>query len=83
MNDTSPKVEALVQELLMQRSGWERMLMGFDMYETARAIVEGSLEAEGLIRGSVEFRRRLLQRLYGDELSPEVIEKIAVARSIP
>lgn len=80
MKDTSPKVEALVHELMMKRSGWERVCMAADMYDCARAILEASLEAEGLVRDSVEFRRRLLQRLYADELSAEVIEKVAARK---
>ena len=80
MNDTSPKVEALVHELLMRRSGWERMCMGFEMYESARTILESSLAAEGLVRDSVEWRRRFLERMYGNELSPEVIEKVAARK---
>ena len=77
MNDTSPKVEALVHELLMQRSPQERLRMCFSMYDFARELLEASLKRDGLVEGTYAFRRRFLERMYGDELRPEVIEKVA------
>lgn len=80
MNDTSPKVAELYRRLLMARSGEERMMMGFSMYDSARGLVEASLRDQGLVEGSTEWRRALLIRFYGDELRPEVIERIAAWR---
>ncbi len=80
MNDTSPRAEKLMRELLMKRSGEERLRMGFSMYDAARAILEAGLRAEGLVEGTVEWRRRFLERMYGDELRPEVIERVAAWR---
>ncbi len=77
MNDTSPRAQELMRKLLMQRSGPERLLMGFDMHDSARALLEAGLRAEGLVEGTVEWRRRFLQRMYGDVLRPEVIARIA------
>lgn len=77
MNDTSPKVEELMRRLIMQRSPQERLRMCFSMYDFARELVEASLKREGLAEGTYAFRRRFLERMYGDELRPEVIDLVA------
>jgi hypothetical protein len=77
VNDTPPKVEALMRELIMRRSAEERLQMCFSMFDFARELLESSLKEEGLAEGSYEFRRRYLERMYGGELRPEVIERIA------
>jgi hypothetical protein len=51
------------------------------MFDSARALVEAGLRAEGLVEGTGEFRRRYLQRMYGGELTEEQIERI-VARAL-
>jgi hypothetical protein len=81
VNDTTPAARELMRELLMRRSGPERLLMGFDMYDSARTLLEAGLCAEGLVEGTVEWRRRFLQRMYGGELGPDVIERIAASRA--
>jgi hypothetical protein len=77
MNDTSPRAEQLMRKLLLQRSGAQRLRMAFEMYDSARTLLEAGLRAEGLLEGTVEWRRRFLQRMYGDELSPEAIDRVA------
>lgn len=78
MNDTTPAAAAMMHKLMMQRTGEERMLMGFSMCECARKMVEAGIKALGLEEGTVEFRREYLKRMYGDELRPDQIEIIAV-----
>ena len=46
MTDTSPEVAQIVREKLMSRSAEERFLMGIEMFEVARAIVDASLPSE-------------------------------------
>jgi len=65
MDDTSPEIAALMRQMLLARSPAERLAMGSRMFEAARAIVLASLPA-GLSR--TEVRRRLCERLYGDEI---------------
>ena len=77
MNDTSPKVAALMRSLLMKRTPQERALMGFSMFDFARKLVEAGLKASGLVEGTIQFRRSYLERMYGGELRPEQIERIA------
>ena len=62
MNDTSPEVEKLYREMLMARSGEERMLMGALMFDAAREMVIASLPKD---LPPMEFKRRLFERIYG------------------
>jgi hypothetical protein len=65
MNDTSPQIAGMVRSKLLARSGPERVLMGSQMFDAARAIVLASFPA-GL--SDIEVKRRLCQRLYGEEV---------------
>ena len=68
MNDTSPEIAKLVRERLLARSSDERMLMGSQMFEVARAMILSSFPP-GL--GEIETKRKLCERLYGDEVDVE------------
>lgn len=76
MNDTTESVERRYRVMLMERSGEERLLMGFRMFETARAFARASLgDAEGGDH-SVEMRVALFLRTYGPDFTAEVRERI-------
>lgn len=62
MNDTPPEIEAMVREMLMSRSGEERMIMGARMFDAAREMVIASLPKD---LPPAEFKRRLFERIYG------------------
>jgi hypothetical protein len=68
MNDTSPEIAERVREMLMARSGAERVLMCSRMFDCARAVVLASFPP-GLT--DLEIKGRLCQRLYGDEVHAE------------
>ena len=65
MNDTDPQVAEIVRRRLMERSGAERILMGSQMFEVAKAMVLASFPV-GLTE--LEIKARLCERLYGDEV---------------
>jgi hypothetical protein len=65
MNDTSPEIEAKVHEMMMARSGAERLIMGSRMFDAARAIVIASLPKD---LPEDELKRRLFERIYGQPL---------------
>ena len=69
MTDTSPAIEALVQERLLAMSGSERALMAAHMFETAQNIVLSSLPADTSEAGR---RRELCRRFYGEDLALKV-----------
>lgn len=76
MKDTSEEMRTLYRSMLMQRSGEERMVMGSRMFDVARTMIIASLPP-GLTPG--EVRIALLERLYGNDFSPEVLQKISNA----
>ncbi len=76
MNDTSASIEQRYRALLLKRSGEERLLMGFRMFETARALARASLgDTEGGDH-SVEMRVALFLRIYGPDFTTEARERI-------
>jgi hypothetical protein len=68
MNDTPPEIARMVRDKLMARSGEERFVMGAQMFESARQMVEASLPP-GL--SERERRRQLFKRFYGKEIGIE------------
>ncbi len=66
MDDTSSAIAAMVRQMLLARSGSERVAMGSQMFEVARKMVLASLPP-GL--SELEIRRRLCERLYGNEVN--------------
>ena len=68
MNDTPHEIAEMMRQRLMARSGAERLAMGSRMFDVARAMVLASFPA-GL--SEIEVKRRLCERLYGDEIKAE------------
>ena len=65
MTDTSKEVQRLVRDLLMARSGEERLIMAAEMFEAARAMVIASLPRA---LSEAEKKRQLFHRIYGEVL---------------
>jgi len=65
MNDTSPEIERRFRQMIMARSGAERLIMGASMFDAARAIVLASLPKD---LSEDELKRRLFERIYGDPM---------------
>lgn len=68
MNDTSPNIAAIFRDQLLSRPGAERVVMGSRMFDVARTIALASFPP-GL--SEIETKRRLCQRLYGNEVNVE------------
>jgi hypothetical protein len=68
MTDTPPKIERMVREKIMARSGEERFTTGAQMFDSARETVKASLP-KGL--PETEQRRLLFKRIYGTEIESE------------
>ena len=73
MNDTSPEAKKIQDELFAKLSGEERLLMGLEMFETARKIVLSSFPPN---LSENEIRKRLFLRFYGNDFSEEEKERI-------
>lgn len=79
MNDTSPEMERRFEEMLMARSGEERLMMAFSMYETARRLVLASLREQDPEATPAALRRGIFLRFYGDDFSEAETERILAA----
>lgn len=65
MNDTSPEIAQKVHEMMMARSGAERLIMGALMFDAAREMVLASLPKD---LPEDELKRLLFERIYGEPL---------------
>jgi hypothetical protein len=72
MTDTSPEIAEMVRARLMAKSGAERFRMGVEMFDAARRMVLASLPAD---LSETERKRRLFERVYGEALPAEFVEK--------
>ncbi len=76
MNDTSSSVESVFIEMMMKKSGQERMMMGFSMFEMARRQVVASVKMNNPDADIKDIRKEIFLRFYGQDFSPEEREKI-------
>ena len=69
MNDTDPKIAAMVDAHYRALSPLARMAIAAEMYDSARQLIEASLPP-----GLSQYERRLayIRRMYGGEL-PEAV----------
>jgi hypothetical protein len=65
MNDTTPEIAEKVHEMMMARTGAERLIMGSAMFDLARKIVLASLPKD---LSEEELKRRFFERIYGQPL---------------
>jgi hypothetical protein len=72
MDDTSPRIAAMVRQMLLARSGAERLAMGSQMFEVARAMMLASFPP-GL--SDTEIKLRLCERLYGNQVNLAAFSK--------
>jgi hypothetical protein len=68
MKDTTTEIQHLLRERLLMRSGTERVQMGSDMFEVARAMTIASFPS-GLSK--LQIKARLCERFYGNEINVE------------
>jgi hypothetical protein len=71
VTDTSPGVERLYREMLLERPGAERLRMACSMLATARALALASLQAQDPLASPSTLRRRLFLRLYGGDFGAD------------
>ena len=76
VKDTSPEMETRFFEMMMEKSGQERLKMGFSMFELARKQVIASILNENPKADSKEIRAKVFLRFYGQDFSPEEQERV-------
>ena len=77
MNDTPPEMERKYREMLLQRSGAERLKMGCSMFATARAFVVASVLEREPSASPARMRERLFLRFYGADFAADERKRIA------
>ncbi len=81
MKDTHPTIEKIYLEMMMKRSGEERLQMGCSMFDAAKEIVKASILNENPNISNVEMRQKIFLRFYGDDFNLEHQQKILSAMS--
>ncbi len=76
MNDTDPKIEQKVRELMMNKTPEDRLKMGCSMFGFSKTIIQASLQENKNIQQS-ELKKELFLRFYGKEMDKEIKGKIA------
>lgn len=79
MKDTAPEVERRYREMLLSRSGAERLKMGCSMHATARTLVLASIHENDPQASPVVVRRELFLRFYGSDFGPAERARILAA----
>ncbi|HTN43345.1 MAG TPA: hypothetical protein VMN77_06060 [Nitrospiria bacterium] len=76
MRDTPPEVEARFNAMIMEKSGQDRLKMGFSMFDLARRQVLASILTNHPNADQREIRREIFLRFYGQDFSPKEQKKI-------
>jgi len=75
MKDTNPAIEEMFCNMMMAKSGAERLRMGFGMYEMARKMIIASILQDNPEISEKEINVSIFNRLYGNDLPPATIKK--------
>jgi len=75
MNDTHPDVAIRFRELMMRKSGEQRLLMGCSMYDTAKQIVRSAIYNSRPGITETEMKKEIFLRFYGQDFSQAEKEK--------
>lgn len=77
MNDTPPDVRAVFTGLLMRRSGNERVMMAFEMFDMARALMTADIRAHHPGITESDLRVQIFERTYGIDFDETDRRRIA------
>jgi len=75
MFDTHPDIAIKFRDLMMSKTGEQRLLMGCSMYDIARQIVRSSIYNNRPEISEDEMKKEILLRFYGREFSRTDREK--------
>jgi hypothetical protein len=76
MDDTYPEIAAKFQDLIMQKSCEQRLLMGFSMYDAAKQIVRSSIYNSRPGITKEQMKKEIFIRFYGQEFSKSGRDRI-------
>jgi hypothetical protein len=76
MNDTHPNVASRYRDLMMSKTGEQRLRMGCSMHDTSKQIVRSAIYESYPEITEAEMRREIFLRFYGHEFSRDDREKL-------
>jgi len=76
MKDTSDVVDRKYRDMLLKRSGEERLKMGCSMHATAQALVRASVLQADPAASPSSLRKNLFLRFYGQEFDSATRNRI-------
>ena len=76
MLDTHPDIAVRYRNMMMRKSGEERLRMGCSMYDAARQIVRSAILDRNVDITEAEMKREIFLRFYGHEFSRNEREKL-------
>lgn len=76
MTDTSEKTKARLLDMYKAVPGPRRLEMGCGMFDDAKALAAAGILSECPGLSGRELRKRLFQRLFGDDFTTEKARKI-------
>jgi hypothetical protein len=79
MTDTPDFIYKKQFEIIFSKTPQERFLMGFDMIESVKKMVENSIRQEIPTISDLDLRIAVFKRYYQNDFSPPQLEKIAAA----
>ncbi|TKJ37172.1 MAG: hypothetical protein CEE38_09775 [Planctomycetes bacterium B3_Pla] len=79
MNDTHPDVAIRYRDLMMSKTGQQRLRMGCSMYDAAKQIVRSAIYNSHPEITDAEMKREIFLRFYGHEFSRADREKLISA----
>ena len=80
MLDTHPDIAIRFRNLMMSKTGEQRLLMGCSMYDTARQIVRSAIYNNRPGITDEEMKKEIFLRFYGSDFSRADREKFLSAR---
>jgi hypothetical protein len=79
MRDTPPEIERLFREMVLARSGEERLKMGCSMHQFAKMVVRASVLATNPRATPADLRRAMFLRFYASDFDEQSRERILSA----
>lgn len=76
MLDTHPDIAVLYRNMIMQRSGEQRLRMGCSMFDTAKKIVRSAILDKNPNITEAQMKRQIFLRFYGQEFTCIEREKL-------
>lgn len=80
MTDTPPEIQKILDERFQALTPTERVIMASQMFDSARQIILASFPPD---LPEIEVKRRLCERLYGDEVDVEAFINYYLERKNP